>query len=221
MINTVAAIYATAYFAAQMGLLIGLSQVRGVTKLAAFASAAAWLAIVVGAYTLGGLRPGVLGPVPVNLLPFILLLAMLFGSWFLLPQTRHALLSVPLPALVAVHAGRVGGLFFLILYFDGRLSAPFAPAAAIGDMITGAVALGFELRSLWLKVWNAFGALDLVVAVTLAVLSAPGTPFRVFTEGPGTQIMGMLPWIFVPAMLVPIDLLVHFAIAAKLKSVPS
>jgi len=98
MLDIVAAIYATAYFAAQMGLLIGLSQVRGVTKLAAFASAAAWLAIVVGAYTLGGLRPGVLGPVPVNLLPFILLLAMLFGSWFLLPQTRHALLSVPLPA---------------------------------------------------------------------------------------------------------------------------
>jgi hypothetical protein len=229
MLDIVAAIYATAYFAAQMGLLIGFSPVPRVAKLAAFAAAAAWLAMVVVAYTVGGLRPGVLGPVPVNLLPFILLLALLFGSWFLLPQTRHALLSVPLPALVAVHAGRVGGLFFLILYFDGRLSAPFAPAAAIGDMITGAVALllapalalGFGLRSFWLKVWNAFGALDLLAAVTLAVLSAPGTPFRVFTEGPGTQIMGMLPWIFVPAMLVPIDLLVHFTIAAKLKSVPS
>jgi hypothetical protein len=228
MLDIVAAIYATAYFAAQMGLLIGFSPVRREAKLAAFAAAAAWLAMVVAAYTVGGLRPGVLGPVPVNLLPFILLLAVLFGSWFLLPQTRHALLSVPLPALVAVHAGRVGGLFFLILYFDGRLSAPFAPAAAIGDIITGAVALllvpvlafGFELRSLWLKVWNAFGALDLAVAITLAVLSAPGTPFRVFTEGPGTQLMGMLPWIFVPAMLVPIDLLVHFTIAAKLKSVP-
>ena len=229
MLDIVAAIFATAYFAAQTGLLIGFSPVRRVASLAAFAAAAAWLAMVVVAYAVGGLRPGVLGPVPVNLLPFILLLALLFGSWFLLPQVRHALISVPLPALVAVHAGRVGGLFFLILYFDGRLSAPFAPAAAIGDMITGAVALvlvpilalGFNLRSLWLKVWNAFGALDLMVALTLAVLSAPGTPFRVFTEGPGTQIMGTLPWIFVPAMLVPIDLLVHFAIAAKLKSVPS
>ncbi len=228
MLDIVAAIYATAYFAVQIGLLIGLSPVQGVTKLGAFAAAAAWLAIIVTVYALGGLRPGILGPVPVNLLPFTLLLALLFGSWFLVPQVRNALLSVPLPALVAVHAGRVGGLFFLILYFDGRLSAPFAPAAAVGDMITGAVALvlvpalalGFELRSLWLKVWNAFGALDLVVAVTLAVLSAPGTPFRVFTEGPGTQIMGMLPWIFVPAMLVPIDFLVHFTIAAKLKSVP-
>src|SRR5712691_11415690 len=201
----------------------------GQAKLAAFAAAAAWLAIVMTAYTVGGLRPGVLGPVPVNLLPFILLLALLFGSWFLFPPTRHALLAVPMPALVAVHAGRVGGLFFLILYLDGRLSAPFAPAAGIGDMITGAVALlllatvalGFELRSLWLKVWNAFGALDLLAALTLAVLSAQGTPFRAFTEGPGTQIMGTLPWVLVPALLVPVDLLVHFAIAAKLKSVPS
>src|SRR5437773_1847027 len=45
------------------------------------------------AYTVGGLRPGVLGPVPVNLLPFTLLLALLFGSWFLLPQVRYALIS--------------------------------------------------------------------------------------------------------------------------------
>jgi len=228
VLDIVAAIYATAYFAAQIGLLIGLSPVQGVTKLGAFAAAAAWLAIIVTVYALGGLRPGVLGPVPVNLLPFTLLLALLFGSWFLVPQVRNALLSVPLPALVAVHAGRVGGLFFLVLYFDGRLSAPFAPAAGIGDMITGALALllvptlalGFEIRSAWLKAWNAFGALDLVVAVTLAALSAPGTPFRVFAEGPGTQEMATLPWVFVPAMLVPIDFLVHFAIAAKLKSAP-
>src|SRR5260370_3437093 len=97
--------------------------------------------MVAVAYTVAGLRPGVLGPVPVDLLPFVLLLALLFGSWSLLPQTRHALLSVPLPALVAVHAGRVGGLFFLILYFDGRLSAPFAPAAGICDMVPRAAVL--------------------------------------------------------------------------------
>src|SRR5229473_229364 len=136
MLDIIAAIYGTAYCAAQIGLLIGLSPVRGATKLTAFAAAAAWLAIAVA----------------------LLLLA--------------------------------------------------------------TMALGFELRSLWLKVWNAFGALDLLTALTLAVLSAPGTPFRVFVEGPGTQVMATLPWVLVPAILVPIDLLVHFAIAAKLKSVP-
>jgi hypothetical protein len=228
MLDIIAAIYGTAYCAAQIGLLIGFSPVRGATKLAAFAAAAAWLAIVVAVFALGVLSPGSVGPVPVNLLPFTFLLVLLFGSWFLVPQARAALLSVPLPALVAVHAGRVGGLIFLLLFFDGRLSAPFAPAAGVGDMITGAVALllvptlalGFEVRSLWLKVWNAFGALDLVIALTLAVLSSPGTPFRVFTEGPGTQVMATLPWVLVPAILVPIDLLIHLAIATKLKSVP-
>jgi hypothetical protein len=32
--------------------------------------------------------------------------------------------------------------------------------------------------------------------------------------------MGSLPWIFVPAFLVPIDLLVHFAIWTRLVSTP-
>lgn len=52
------------------------------------------------------------------------------------------------------------------------------------------------------------------------MLSVPGTAFRVFTEGPGTLVMGTLPWIFVPAMLVPVDLLVHVVIIAKLSSAP-
>src|SRR5260370_17796488 len=103
MVDIVAAIYATAYFATQMGLLIGFSPVRRAAKLGAFAAAAAWLALVVIAYTVGGLRPGVLGPVPVNLLPFLLLLALLFGSWFLLPHVRPAPISAPLPASLAAH----------------------------------------------------------------------------------------------------------------------
>lgn len=228
MLDIVAAIYATAYCAMQTALLAGFSQVRMATRLAICGAAAIWLAIVVAIYGLGGLSPGALGPIPVNLVPFGLLLAILFGGWGFVPPARDALLSVPLPVLVAAHAGRIGGLFFLILYDDGRLSAPFAPVAAAGDMITGSTAillvlaltLGFKARSLWLLVWNAFGALDLLVAVTLAVLSAPGTPFRVFTEGPGTLVMAALPWIFVPAFLVPIDLLVHFVIWARLASAP-
>jgi hypothetical protein len=137
-----------------------------------------------------------------------------------------ALLSVPLPALVGLNVGRLGGVFFLLLYADGRLSAPFAPAAGVGDMVTGALAIplaamlafGFEMRRTWLGIWNAMGALDLVVAVSLGLLSAPGTPIRVFTEDPGTQAMTTLPWTFIPAMLVPIFLLVHFAIATKLRT---
>jgi hypothetical protein len=226
MLDIMGAIFATALYATVVGVLIGLSPMRAVTRLAAFGAAVAWLGIVVAVAALGGLAPGVLGPIPANLLPFAGLLALLFGGWFLVPQFRRALLSVPLPALVAVHAGRLGGLFFLLLYADGRLSAPFAPAAGVGDMVTGALAiplaamlmLGFEMRRAWLGIWNAIGALDLVVAVSLGLLSAPGTPFRVFTEGPGTQAMTTVPWVFVPAMLVPIFFLIHFAIATRLRT---
>lgn len=226
MLDIIAAIFATAAYTTVVGALVGSSPVGAGRRLAAFAAAAVWLVVIVAVAALGGLAPGVLGPVPANLLPFTGLLALLFGGWFLVPQFRTALLAVPLPVLVGVNAARLGGVFFLLIYADGRLSAPFAPAAGVGDMITGALAiplaamlaLGLHLHRAWLGLWNAFGALDLVVAVFLGVLSAPGTSFRVFTEGPGTLAMTTVPWVFVPAMLVPIFLLVHFAVATRLRT---
>jgi hypothetical protein len=50
------------------------------------------------------------------------------------------------------------------------------------------------------------------------MLSAPGTPFQVFTAAPGTVAMSGVPWIIIPAILVPIFFLLHFTIAAKLRS---
>jgi hypothetical protein len=226
MLDIIASIFVTVAYTTVVGALVSLSPVGAGTRLAAFAAAAAWLAVIVAVAVLGGLAPGALGPVPANLLPFAGLLALLFGSWFLVPQFRSALLAVPLPVLVGVNAARLGGVFFLLLYADGRLSVPFASSAGVGDMIAGALAiplaamlaLGLHLRRVWLGLWNAFGALDLVVAVVLGLLSAPGAPFRVFTEGPGTLAMTTIPWVFIPAMLVPIFLLVHFTIATRLRT---
>jgi hypothetical protein len=52
--------------------------------------------------------------------------------------------------------------------------------------------VGADEYPVWIRIWNALGALDLIVAVSLGLLSAPGTPFR---------------------------LLIHLTIAAKLRSV--
>ncbi|MGH7266661.1 MAG: hypothetical protein ACREMB_17700, partial [Candidatus Rokuibacteriota bacterium] len=95
-----------------------------------------------------------------------------------------------------------------------------------GDILVATLAIplaamaagGGRAHPVRLAVWNALGALDLVVAVSLGLLSAPGTPLRVFTEGPGTLAMTALPWIMVPAMLVPLYLLIHLTIAVKLRS---
>jgi len=47
----------------------------------------------------------------------------------LVPGVRRALSEIPLPALIAVHAIRIIGFLFLLLFAAGRLSAPFAPSA--------------------------------------------------------------------------------------------
>lgn len=224
MLDMIGAIFGTAYYATLMGLALSLSRVRAATALAGFAAAVGWLSLVVALATLGWLAPGTLGPFPVPLLLFICLLAVLFGSWAYIAPLRQAVLAMPLSVLVAVHGWRLGGVFFLLLYSEGRLSAPFAPVAGVGDIVTGAwalvlaamLALGFQPRRGWLLLWNAFGALDLVVAVTLGALSLPGTPWRVFTEGPGNLALTTLPWAFVPLLIVPILFLVHLAIAVRL-----
>lgn len=227
MLDIIGAIFATALYATVVGVLIGLSPVRAATKLAAFAFAAGWLAFI--AAFAGGfdLAEVTLGQMPVNLLPFVALVALLFGGWFLVPQFRSALLSLPLSALVALNIGRVAGIFFVFLYAQGRLSAPFAPSAGWGDVITGLAAIplvlmmrGHSDRTAVLPValWNAFGTLDLIVAISLGILSAPGTPLRIFTEGPGTLAMTHLPWIMIPTMLVPIYLLIHLTVATKLRA---
>ena len=224
MLDMIGAIFGTAYYATLVGLALSLSRVRAATALAGFAAAVGWLSLVVALAAPGWLAPGTLGPVPVPLLLFIGLLAALFGSWAYIAPFREAVLAMPLPVLVAVHGWRLGGVFFLLLYSAGRLSAPFAPVAGAGDIIAGAWALvsaamlgrGFPLRRGWLLLWNAFGALDLAVAVTLGGLSLPGTPWRVFTEGPGNLALTTLPWAFVPLLIVPVLFLVHFAIAIRL-----
>ena len=226
MFDIVGTVFATTLYAILVGVLIGLSPARAATKLAAFAAAGVWFAIVVATAAAIDLWAIQGGPVPVNLLPFVVLVALLFGAWWLLPQFRDALLSLPLSALVALNIGRVIGIFFVLLYAQGRLSAPFAPSAGWGDVITGLLAIPLVLSmrtragraTTPLALWNAFGTLDLIAAISLGILSAPGTPLRVFTEGPGTAAMAQLPWMMIPTMLVPIYLLIHLTIAAKLRA---
>jgi hypothetical protein len=229
MLDIIAGIYVGALSATVVGVLVGLSPLSARAKLVLCSAAAAWLAIIVAVAGLGWLAPGTLGPAPATLLPFLVLLALLFGGWALVPAFRNAVLALPLPAVVGVHAGRLGGILFLLFHADGRLSAPFAPSAGIGDMATGAfaivlvglLALGVSVGRHWLVAWNALGALDLLVAVLLGTLSMPGTPFRMFTEEPGTLLLTGVPGIVVPGMLVPIFLFVHFAIAVRLQAARS
>lgn len=226
MVDMIGAIVATAIYAVLVGVLVGFSPAGRGAKLVAVVAATVWGGIVIAVAARGGFAPGAAGPVPTVLFPFVGSLALLFAGWFFLPGFPSSLLSVPMPALVGLNATRLGGVFFLILAADGRLSAPFAPVAGLGDMLVAALAIplaavlavGAGESTAWLGIWNALGVLDLIVAVSLGVLSSPGTPLRVFTEDPGTVAMTGLPWIMVPAILVPLFLFIHFVILAKVRS---
>jgi hypothetical protein len=164
-------------------------------------------------------------PLPVNILMFALTLMLFSAAWVHFPALRRAAATTQLGALIALHAWRLGGFFFLLLYAADRLPWPFAQVAAIGDIITGAVAAFLALALVGRRavsaqaigLWNAFGLLDLLLAVALAMLSTPGAPFQLFTDLPPQSAFASLPWMLVPAAIVPVLMFVHFAIALRLR----
>src|SRR5215475_1412252 len=150
-----------------------------------------------------------------------LLAAALATAW---PQARKAMLSIPMPVMVALNVVRVFAVLFLLLAAEGRLSGPFPYSAAWGDIITGVVAVpvlvllkdGVARHTAGITAWNLFGAADLVLAIGFGITSAEGSPLQLF-RGPGSEAMQHVPWSFVPTVLVPLWLILHAIIAVQLR----
>jgi len=142
------------------------------------------------------------------------------------PTVRLAFNSVPLPLLVGLNAIRLAGVLFVLLAGAGRLAGPFPYLAGWGDFTTGALAIpaawlaasDIRFRNRFIVVWNSFGMLDLIVAVTLGLTSRNGSPLQLIHAGVGTAAMQDLPWAFVPTVLVPFFLVVHAAIFVRLRA---
>src|SRR6184192_2657903 len=138
---------------------------------------------------------------------------------------REGFHRVPLWLLVGVHAVRLLGTSFIILYAAGRLPAPFAPVAGWGDIFVGATALPLARLAyrrpanarpiLW--IWNVIGLVDLIAAVSLGVTSSPGPQRLIFAE-PSSAMMTTLPWLLIPGFLVPLLFTVHIGIFIRLVS---
>jgi len=224
MLDLIGAFGLGAVLVADLAVLVGLAALRPAEKGIAFAAASIWTIAIVAMATTGAFAPGVMGPIPAPPLVFAVLAIAGVAGWLWSERFRNALLSLPLAALVGVNAFRIGGVFFLIAHAQGRLAAPFALSAGWGDIITGIVAIPLAAMAAakkpppnWvLAVWNVFGALDLLAALTLALLSAPGTPFRLFMEPPGSELMTTFPWAGVATLLVPLYLLTHLTVAVRL-----
>jgi hypothetical protein len=228
MLEIFGSLYLGMAVAGVAAVLIGMAAIRPAFKFAAFVAAGLWCLMMVVISALGGFAPGTTGPVPAVILALLFLLTVAAMAWLGSPAFRQAYRSVPLAGLVGINAFRVFGICFVILHNSGRLANPFAAYAGWGDFITGvaAVALAFSVAGgnvprKGLIAWNIFGALDLLNALALGALSAPGTPFQIFTEAPGSTIMGTLPWVVAPTILVPVFLLTHLEIAARMRAAAS
>lgn len=225
MLDILGAIMCAGIYAAQVGVIGGSAAVQARTRRRFLGAAIASGAVIVLIAALGGFREGNTGVLPAPVLAFLVILALLIGSFALSTRVREAMLSVPLPVLIALNAARIGGIMFILLGAAGRLSSPFAPAAGGGDILVGVLAIPVaflatrrpERYAGIIGAWNILGALDLVMAVTIALLSSPGLPFRIFMDGQGTLVMTGLPWIMVPTLIVPFYFLIHLSIAAKLR----
>src|SRR6202044_124770 len=194
-------------------------------RIAVLIALGAWFVLVLVIGANGALSPAG-GGAPALGLAVVLPIAALVSAYFALPSVRNAMTATPLAGLIAVHAIRLLGILFIVLYAMGRLPAPFAPSAGWGDVAIGVTALplawaaarfGVRVRPL-VFLWNALGVADLVAAIGLGALSAPG-PLQVFGGLPDSSPMTTLPWLIIPGFLVPILLFVHIVIFTRLTAI--
>ncbi|MEN8107286.1 MAG: hypothetical protein ABFS22_04695 [Pseudomonadota bacterium] len=138
------------------------------------------------------------------------------------PSFRSYMLSLDTGVLVILHSWRMLGLGFLFLYAHNVLPGLFAWLAGAGDALAaiGATLIGInllrgrEVSKQALRIWNSFGLLDFLIAVTV------GTALRSAWLGKGitTDVMGSLPLSLIPTLIVPFYIITHLVIFLQLRN---
>jgi hypothetical protein len=122
--------------------------------------------------------------------------------------------------LVAVHTWRILGIAFLWGVSQGILHPAFGIPAGVGDILIGVTAIpfayflmkGFSWSKYALVVWNVLGIADLVMAVSLGLITSPGF---------GISTMTTFPWVLVPTVGVPLALMLHGITLYRLRNIES
>ncbi|MFQ5433523.1 MAG: hypothetical protein ACE5FD_01470 [Anaerolineae bacterium] len=138
------------------------------------------------------------------------------GYLILSPAFRKVLQAVPYHQIVGIQVVRSIGVLFLILSGLGLMPTTFAGPAGWGDTLTGIVApmvaYALATQKRWSRPlafgWNLFGMVDLVTAVTLGVLTAPGILQRLALDQPNVLIT-TFPIVLIPSLAVPLMMLLH------------
>jgi hypothetical protein len=134
---------------------------------------------------------------------------------------KKLLRSARLESLIALHVFRLLGVFFIILYSYRLLHPGFAFSAGIVDIITALLALpvakwvseGKPWSQRAAYVWNILGALDIVILLVIATMTA----IKSITGGePGDLEMMMFPFVWFPAFAPATILFLHSTVFRKL-----
>jgi hypothetical protein len=195
------------------------------------AHSTARLALILGAHlaitgTLaasGLLTPAENAPPRLMLLPplaFTLGLALLRS-----PAGRRSLAALPAWAPVAGQAMRIPiEVVLWLLLLDGRVPVQMTFEGMNYDILVGLsaplvawrLARGGVGAVRLARAWNVLALVPLVTIIVVSVLSAPG-PQRVFMNAPGNTFVATLPFIWLPAFLVPLAGLLHVAAWMRLR----
>jgi len=224
MLNLIGAIVGMSAIGINLVAFTSALPVTLTQRLGLAAIAGAWVGLASGLGAAGTLAFSPDNPVPLIGVLFAVPLLVVGVLALRSQRVRAALLAVPMEMLIRLNSLRVLGVLFLLLAATGRLSGPFPYSAGLGDIITGALAIPLALNvarsgrpSLRaIRLWNIFGTLDLVVAVTLGITSADGSPLQLIHAGVGSEAMQYLPYCLVPTVLVPFYLITHATVAAQL-----
>lgn len=202
---------AGAVFAAVLSTL----PIRSGSRVALGAGVGAWIAIVVA---LAGSGVVTSSPIAVPVLFSLPLIAAALAATS--AKARSAMMAIPVSLVVGLNVWRVLGILMVMAAVAGRMSGPFPYVAGIGDVVTALFAIpigrlaAVNPRDIRVLEWNIFGALDLVVAVSLGIMSASGSPLQVIHAGIGSSAMTTLPWAIIPLVLVPTYLIGHVLVFA-------
>ena len=172
------------------------------------------LALSVGA---SGLLAGARPPVPqVVLAGLTALLLVLFART---RAVRDWALGVDIRVLVLIHATRLVGFYFLVLYGRGELPWAFAVPGGWGDIVVAILAIAVALAAprrgaagWWAyAIWNAIGLADILGVVATATRLGMADPASM-------RALTRLPLSLLPTFLVPIVIATHVVIFARLRA---
>lgn len=175
------------------------------------------LGLVVVNWALAG--AGLYGRIPDNPVPWIalaLLVSILAMLWVAGRPPVADVVEAPgsLVRLTLPHTLRIFGGVFLVVMAAGALPAVFAIPAGLGDIAVGVAAPFVAWRlargdgkrgAVW---FNVLGAFDLVMALTLGLLAAPGL-LQIIPANPTTEAVSLLPLALIPSVAVPIAITLH------------